>query len=91
MIDLDQFTLGPDHNGGVRHLYSNGDYIGQLEGGAGIEFMAIILELKAARDVIHHVKAWDESVEQGFARTLRPDIARANIIRALNAYEEACK
>ena len=44
---------------------------------------AMRVALPALLDVVEAAHAWSECVEKGFASELRPDIARAMLIRAL--------
>ncbi len=47
----------------------------------------LLKRLAAAERVIEAVRTWDKAVEEGFASEVRPDIARAMVIRALAAYD----
>jgi len=47
--------------------------------------------LASAERALDAARAWSESVEQGFAATLRPDIARARFTAALRAHDSSAQ
>lgn len=75
---------------GVRHRDGCTDIAIREEDAAYVEGAAnalpdLLREVRRLRAVEAAARGWAESVEQGFASGIRPDVARARLLRALEA------